>query len=356
MSLPFPDTSGSVRPVSLSPQQQNDLDAPLMALAQKSGGDLRQLMYAFFSFLHRRTDFYMVPNELDVQENIPLKMGFREGDAENMLLASFRQFPLRRMPRMSNMNSDAMKTDDPQRAIPKTNDVATPTEGKTKDTTKQQESEAKAKKIEKKISAVKVSGDCKGKRTDMEKDDIRYSEEGKQIPVGNGGTCLSKGFRWTQTTHESSIAISVPQNTRGKDLKVSIKTNHIQVQMKESSKILLDGRLKEKIRPDESTWTLEGSVLLLTFEKYSKTWWEVVFTDEEKKDMVDTSLIDTKRKISEYDNATQGMIRKILFDQRQERLGLPSSDDILGKVPKIPPLPEGVEYFDKRTNFPPDNI
>lgn len=356
MSLPFPGTAGGRRPQPLSPKEQDVLDAPLMALAQKSGGDLRQLMYSFFSFLHRRTDFYMVPNDLDVQDNIPLKMGFREGDAEKLLLAAFRQFPLRRMPRMTNANSDAIKTNDSEKATSKNKDVAAPTEEKSKITTKEQEAGAETQKNEKVSSADNPSSDCEEKGNNFKKDAIRYSEDGKQIPVGNGGTCLSKGFRWTQTIHESSIAISVPKNTRGKDLKVSIKSNNVQVQMKESSEILLEGQLKEKIRPDESTWTLEDSVLLLTLDKYTKTWWDLVFVDEEKKDTIDTSLIDTKRNISEYDNATQGMIRKILFDQHQERLGLPSSDEILGEAPKVPPLPDGVEYFDKRTNFPPDKI
>ena len=97
-------------------------------------------------------------------------------------------------------------------------------------------------------------------------------------------------------------------------------------------------------------------------------------------------MIDSTSKISEYDHATQGMIRKVLFDQRQDRLGLPKSDDILREeavakmmngetdiIPptppptlgsisssmmisrdNIPPLPPGVEYIDK-TNFPPSN-
>ena len=51
--------------------------------------------------------------------------------------------------------------------------------------------------------------------------------------------------------------------------------------------------------------------------------------------------------ISTYDEATQAHIRKILFDQRQERLGKPTSDEIImeGKGPKS--LPEGVEYIDQ---------
>ena len=90
-------SSRLIGPVAIDPNEQALFDAPLMALAQKSGGDLRKLLSAFFSFLDRKTDFYFVPHPDDPPESI--KMGFREGDAEKLLLASYRQYPLRRMPK-----------------------------------------------------------------------------------------------------------------------------------------------------------------------------------------------------------------------------------------------------------------
>ena len=77
------------------------MEGPMIALANSAGGDLRKLMFAFFSFLHRRTDFYLVPNAEDLKEG-KAKMGFPEGEAEKLLLAAFRQFPLRRMPRQQS--------------------------------------------------------------------------------------------------------------------------------------------------------------------------------------------------------------------------------------------------------------
>ena len=75
------------------------LDAPLIALTNQCGGDLRNVLGAFFSFLHRRTDFYLVPHDDDFKAG-RAKMGFPEGDAEKVLLAAFRQFPLRRLPKV----------------------------------------------------------------------------------------------------------------------------------------------------------------------------------------------------------------------------------------------------------------
>ena len=371
MSLPYP-SSGSTKPVTLSAREQEEWDAPLIALAQKSGGDLRRLSYAFFSFLHRRTDFYMVPNELDVKENIPLKMGFKEGDAEKLLLASFRQFPLRRMPRMSTMNNNnnngkknEPSTKSPTKTQPdnnkndndKNSKSGSSSTGIKKSTSEKDSAVAKDVSTNNTTIATTKKNEVKNKQvTDDNDDDIRYSEDGKQIPIGNGGKSKSKGFRWTQTIHETSVILPVPEGTRGRDLKVTMKSHMVQVQMKDTSKVLLEGTLQQKIRPDESTWTLEGGVLVVTLDKGAKSWWEVVFNDEKEEDKVDTTLIDTKRNISEYDDATQGMIRKVLFDQRQERLGLPTSEEILKKKPQIPPLPPGVEYYDKRTNFPPDDM
>ena len=106
--------------------------------------------------------------------------------------------------------------------------------------------------------------------------------------------------------------------------------------------------MSDKIKPDESTWSIEGGVLLLTLQKVRKTWWECVMVGDPP---IDTSLVDSRRRIDEYDDSTQGAIRRILFDQRQQRLGKPTSDQILRAqgINPIPPLPAGVEFIDKDT-------
>ena len=85
--------------------------------------------------------------------------------------------------------------------------------------------------------------------------------------------------------------------------------------------------------------------MIVTLDKLEKKFWRTVLTGDEE---IDVELVDSRRHISDYDNATQAQFRKIIFDQNQYHLGLPSSDEILGKKPDIPDLPAGVEYIDKK--------
>lgn len=328
--------------ITMDPAILKEMDGPLVELAQRSGGDLRKLLYAFFSFLNRRTDFYCIPHDDDSGKDH--RLGFKEGEAEKLLLAAFRQFPLRKMPKQN-----APARDPPGQA---SGGVAQPTTTKVTTVSTANTSVDKRKGV-----AVKEVEDPMAS--------TRFTDEGKQYPVGNGGS--TKKFRWTQTLEEVTVIVAPPQGTRGKDMSVTIKSGSISVKMKATSdsaptntnttsddddneepRTILDGNLTDKIKPDESTWSMEGGVLLLTLQKARKTWWDSVMVGDP---LIDTSLVDSRRRIDEYDDSTQGAIRRILFDQRQQRLGKPTSDQILREqgINPIPPLPPGVEFIDKDT-------
>ena len=194
MSLPSPHTGGAEMP-TMDPKLLAALDAPLIDLANKSGGDLRRLLFAFFSFLHRRTDFYVVPNEEDIKEGVPLKMGFREGDAEKLLLAAFRQFPLRKMPRMGTTDTTNTSSAKETSPIEKTSAP----EAKVSHRGAQQDKAPTASMTGE--SAEKALAPVKSATNPM--DEIRYTEEGLQVPVGNGGS--TKRYIWTQTIDETSV-------------------------------------------------------------------------------------------------------------------------------------------------------
>jgi HSP20 family molecular chaperone IbpA len=336
----------------MDPKLLAAMDAPLIELANKSGGDLRRLLFAFFSFLHRRTDFYVVPNDDDIKEGVPLKMGFREGDAEKLLLAAFRQFPLRKVPMSRTTTKDTTGTSSAEQTAPLEGARISKVQVSSSVAQKEKSPAASSNDSEdsKTEESAKKASAPVNKLGTKSVDAIHMTEEGLQVPVGNGGT--TNRYTWTQTIDETSVLVAVPEGTKGKDLAVSLKTSSIAVEIKKAiegddgPRKLLEGDLVEKIRTDESTWSLESGVLVLTLEKLKKNWWDTVLVGDNK---IDTTLVDSRRHINEYDESTQGALRKILFDQRQEQLGQPTSDDIQGKVPQIPPLPKGVEYIDKAT-------
>lgn len=331
----------------MSEKELKEWDAPLAMLAQKSKGDLRQLMYAFFSFLHRRTDFYVIR-----PSGSSSSMGFQEGEAEQILLAAFRQFPLVKIP-----SDGASSTKHSGDGVQSSSTTIT-SECSSTNSSNEQASRIMKQPVD---EGNKVHDDATTNNVREETQQLmstaRRSEEGKQIPVGNGGR--TERYQWTQTISEITVITTLPKGTRAKDLQVTIRPTSVSVLQKDAmaatpdGAFLLDGDLVERIRPEESTWTIESNALLLTLEKVKKTWWATVFVGD---DEIDTHLIDSTQKISDYDESTQGALRKIMFDQNQQRLGLPTSDEILGKrhpsssrIPCPASLPPGVEYIDSET-------
>ena len=268
---------------------------------------------------------------------------------KKMLIAAFRQFPLRKIPKRgaTTPSPKVEKAQQQQQPKPKQQNVTGTTKPKKEEiptpSTKGDEKDSSdvGKEKKKETTQKNQEGNLSG---------VEYNEEGLQIPVGNGGS--TKEYKWTQTIDECSVLIGIPQGLRGKDLDVKLTATSISVKTKkplegeDKPRIFVEGKLIEKIRADESTWSLEGGVVIVTLDKMKKIFWSTIIDGDEK---IDTELVDSRRHISEYDDATQGQIRKIIFDQNQYHKGLPSSDEILGEDgKKIPSMPPGVEYIDQK--------
>ena len=390
MSLVPPQPSSSSSPSfphNLSPQELASLDAPLIALVQQCRGDLRTLLTAVFSFLHRRTDFYVLADEQALAAG-QASMGFRPGDAEKLLLASFRQFPLRKLSKKTTQarndkNDDTVTTtkkennnDDRDSKSKESKDQVTVKKQVTA-TTHDDKKSTSAESKEAPSSSRNALSSSNGKHSTQSSslssssllEGIKYNDKGLQIPVGNGGS--ADHYKWTQTLEECTVLVPIDPDKRAKDLIVQLKPQSILVQNKstnsnkdkeeKSPRVYMQGSLTELIVPDESTWTLEGGIVtLLLYKKRNMFWKSVLVGDPE----IDTTLVDSRRHVSSYDESTQAQIRKIIHEQSQARKhGQP---DPLANLPPIPtdttsstkttisanaPLPErlppGVEYIDQ---------
>jgi hypothetical protein len=162
-----------------------------------------------------------------------------------------------------------------------------------------------------------------------EKKDDDDDNEKKEKPVGNGGVVPDR-YVWTQTLSEVNVVITVPENTRGRDLNVTIAKNHLKVGLRSQPKntYIVDAPLTKSVIMEDSFWTVEdGCRLSINLQKSNAMeWWDSVCQDDVLK--VDVRKIQPENSsISDLDGETRKTVEKMMYDQRQKALGKPSSDE-----------------------------
>jgi len=166
-------------------------------------------------------------------------------------------------------------------------------------------------------------------------------EEGPP-PEGNGGTVVGK-YTWTQTLSELNVTIPLPENTRGRDLKVTMKKKHLSVALKSQLPThIVDAPLSETIICDDSFWTVEdGNRLVINLQKLNQMeWWSCLCIGDPK---IDVKKVQPENsRLEDLDGDTRQTVEKMMFDQRQKAMGLPTSDeqhkfDMLEKFKKAHP-------------------
>ncbi|KAF3805867.1 Nuclear movement protein nudC [Colletotrichum gloeosporioides] len=137
-------------------------------------------------------------------------------------------------------------------------------------------------------------------------------------------------YKWQQTIADVDVTFSVPGNYKSRDLVIDLKKNTISAGVKGQDPII-KGDLPHAIIVDDSTWTLASAAdgtktVEIHLDKVNKMeWWPHVVKDAPK---IDVSKIqpDTS-KLSDLDGETRGMVEKMMWDQRQKEMGLPTSEE-----------------------------
>merc|ERR1712098_196694 len=130
------------------------------------------------------------------------------------------------------------------------------------------------------------------------------------------------GYTWTQSLGDVTISIELPDGVKGRDLTVEFKPNSLSVVNKKTKEPLIQGELHKKVKASEATWQIDSGVLEIFMDKINNMeWWSCVI---EGHPTIDTTKIEPENsKLSDLDGETRGMVKKMMYDQRQKQMGLP---------------------------------
>ena len=105
-----------------------------------------------------------------------------------------------------------------------------------------------------------------------------------------------------------------------------ITPSSVRIGMK-GSEAILDGKLHERVKVDDSTWTLvDGKTIHVYLEKLDgMKWWSCVVQGEPE---IDTrKIVPENSKLSDLNGDVRQTVEKMMYDQRMKAMGLPTSEE-----------------------------
>lgn len=160
----------------------------------------------------------------------------------------------------------------------------------------------------------------------MEEDKDEKEKSKYKVPNKGNGLDL-ENYSWTQSLQEVTVNVPVPPGTKSREIVCDIKKNHMKVGLKGKAPIL-EGELHKPVKPDDCFWSLEDNkaISILLTKHDQMEWWRCVVKGEPE---VDTQKVEPESsKLADLDPETRSTVEKMMFDQRQKTMGLPTSDEM----------------------------
>ncbi|CAK9301863.1 unnamed protein product [Gordionus sp. m RMFG-2023] len=304
-------------------ENQAKFDGLLLHIAETEENGIDGLLNVFFSFLYRKTDFFS-PSITSI------KSGEKINKPKQLILSAFKKWEdiaieeYKKTQLSENVIDNKLKKSDKSKNEAKIKEL----------------SEEEAKELENEIAKEKNKlitngieiGDkqavIKNDNVNEDDDDI---EKGKIKPNSGNGADFPK-YRWTQTLSELDIKVMLSKTPniklKSKDVKVDITQDKLNVSIKGAVDPVVSGNFQHRIKVEESTWLLvDGNTIHLTLEKINKMEWWSKLLDIDPEEIDTKKVVPENSKLSDLDGETRSMVEKMMYDQRQKEMGLPTSEE-----------------------------
>lgn len=308
-------------------KNEEKFDGMLLAMAQQQEGGVKELLDTIFSFLARKTDFYT---------------GGGEGAAEKLVMGTFKKHEATALANAASEKAERAEQEKRRKErLEKKKREEKAEEEKFNSEKIVELTDEQATKLQEEIDSKKSikempqsavpgpSGDNAGNQKEVVADDEEEDEKEKdKLRPNSGNGADLPNYRWTQTLQdlEIKVPLKVSFSARPRDVTVNITKKHLTCGIKGQPPII-DGDFPHEVKVEESTWVIEdGKLLLINLEKVNKMqWWAHVVTSDPE---ISTKKVNPEpSKLSDLDGETRGLVEKMMYDQRQKELGLPTSDE-----------------------------
>ncbi|XP_009601406.1 protein BOBBER 1-like [Nicotiana tomentosiformis] len=184
---------------------------------------------------------------------------------------------------------------------------------------------AAEKKVKEEVPAVATKKEAKEVKVKEVKEENEDDKKGPRAPNKGNGLDL-ENYSWNQSLQEVNVNIPVPPGTKSRFIVCDISKNRLKVGLKGQPPII-DGELYRPVKVDDCFWSLEDqkSISVLLTKKDQMDWWKCCVKGEPE---IDTQKAEPESsKLADLDPETRSTVEKMMFDQRQKSMGLPTSDE-----------------------------
>lgn len=103
-------------------------------------------------------------------------------------------------------------------------------------------------------------------------------------------------------------------------------SENISISLKDDpTQVFIAGEFYDAIKRDDSSWNLEdGQTIMLILEKSTENIWKTIIKGDQE---IDATQVDNSKDIGDFDDETQGALRKIVYEQKRKQMGLPSTEE-----------------------------